>query len=55
MTEEKWKQVKVTHIMANGEVRDSLDGYEINPDNVSEVAKRILRDLMFKKRDSNHK
>lgn len=55
MTEEQWKKVKITHIMTNGEIRDSLDGYKIDPNDVPEAAKRILRDLMFKKRGGNLK
>lgn len=40
------REVTVKHIMKNGEVRDSLDGYEITIDDLPEVAVRILRQML---------
>lgn len=40
------REVIVKHIMKNGEVRDSLDGYEITIDDLPEVAVRILRQML---------
>lgn len=36
---------KVTHIMANGEVRDSVVGYLTSVDQLPEAARRLLSDM----------
>lgn len=50
LDEENKKQVKITHIMANGEVRDSLVGYKMSADDFPEVARRIIAELFQGKR-----
>lgn len=40
---------KVTHIMANGEVRDTLKGYVFPPDALPDIAVRIFRQLSLDK------
>ncbi|WP_304509233.1 hypothetical protein [Anaerotignum sp.] len=38
---------KVTHVMANGEVRDSVAGYLTSADQLPETARRIIRGMML--------
>lgn len=47
---------KITHIMANGEVRDSVAGYLTSIDQLPEPARRLLTDMFqgkHQKNDSN--
>ncbi len=44
---------KITHIMANGEVRDSLAGYLTNADQMPEPARRLLNDMFQGKHQKN--
>lgn len=39
-------EITVTHIMKNGEVRDSLEGYKITAKDLPEAAVRILREML---------
>ncbi len=40
------KEIKVRHIMANGEIRDTLKGYQFSADDLPEVARRIIYQLI---------
>jgi len=40
------KEITVTHIMKNGEVRDSLEGYKVSVDDLPAPALRILRQML---------
>ncbi len=37
---------KITHVMANGEVRDSVAGYVKSVDQLPETARRLLYDMI---------
>lgn len=49
---------KITHIMANGEVRDSVAGYLTSVDQLPDTARRLLTDMFqgkYQKKESNEK
>lgn len=42
-----YSNVTVTHIMADGSVRDSLIGYKISAEDLPLTARLIIRDMML--------
>lgn len=56
--QEQRRKAKITHVMANGEVRDSVAGYVTRADQLPETARRLLSDMLqgkCRKSDSNTK
>ncbi|NCC15817.1 MAG: hypothetical protein EOM28_05630 [Clostridia bacterium] len=53
---EERRKGKITHVMADGEVRDSVSGYVTSVDQLPETARRLLGDMLqgnYKKKDSD--
>lgn len=42
---EQRQKGKITHVMANGEIRNSVAGYVTSPDQLPETARRLFCDM----------
>ncbi len=51
--QETKRKGKITHVMANGEVRDSVAGYLTSVDQLPETARRLLTDMFQGKHQRN--
>lgn len=51
--QEERRKGKITHVMANGEIRDSVAGYVTSVDQLPETAKRLLSDMLQGKYNKN--
>ncbi len=52
--QEQKKGERITHVMANGEVRDSVTGYITSVEQLPETARRLFSEMLQGKHQKNN-